>query len=69
MERRACTGRCKTGVGADVKRFAAGLSGFVSDALAGSAEKGIGIPQRAEDLIPLSDLPLEVTWAAMEKLQ
>ena len=32
-------------------------------------KKGIGIPQRAEDLIPLSDLPLEVTWAAMEKLQ
>lgn len=32
-------------------------------------KKGTGIPQRAEDLIPLSDLPLEVTWAAMEKLQ
>ena len=32
-------------------------------------KKGIGIPQRAEDLNPLSDLPLEVTWAAMEKLQ
>ena len=31
-------------------------------------KKGTTVPQSDEDIIPLAELPLEVTWAAMEKL-
>lgn len=32
-------------------------------------KKGVALPSKAEDMISLKDLPLELTWAAMEKLR
>lgn len=32
-------------------------------------KKGVGLPSKAEDLISLKDLPIEMTWKAMENAQ